>query len=380
MRVEVSQASLHAALQRLSPALSSKPVTPILGSILLWADDDGLSVRGGGGGITVEARLDAASGEAVVHRTGQLLVPSRSLLPVIRCLPPGSVALESVHGPALLIRAGHARYRLSGLDAGQYPYIAVPPHTHELHFTNARLKEIIRRLAFAASSSEARPILTGISCSIDAGSIAFTATDGVRLSSQRISRTPLAETPSALRTAVIPAKPWLDFVNLLDDEGSTAMTLGTASVRFQTNELWLQLALLEGSYPVLDRVAAQECETTITLMAPDLLRALERVTLLAGEHRAVKLASDRDGLAVALTARTEGIGDVEESVPAQSVDGQPLTIAFNGSYLRDFMRAASGSAVTLTFSTPNKPIVIRTTDEPSSLFVLTPIRTAGAAP
>ncbi|QHT63626.1 DNA polymerase III subunit beta [Paenibacillus lycopersici] len=377
MRAELPQAALHAALQRLAPALSAKPAAAGPGDILLRAEADGFALQSGNGGVAVEARLDEASGEAVIHRNGRILIPSRCLVPVIRCLPPGSVMLETVPGPTLAIRAGNALYRISGSGAEHYPDSAAPRQAQTFEFANARLKPLIRRLAFAAASSDARPVLTGISCSVRSDGIALTATDGVRLSSQRIAWVRSGEVSPAARAAVIPAKPWLDFAALLTEEGSTAMMLGASSVQFQTAGMRLQLPLLEGAYPPLGRFSDPECGTSVTVAAADFLRMLERTAALAGETRAVTLATD--GSSMTLAARTEGVGDVVEQVPVQALQGSALTITFNGSYMRDFMRAAEGSAVTLRFSGPLRPIVIRTADEPASLFALTPIRTAGNA-
>lgn len=228
MLARLSQASLAAALQRLSPAISSKPAVPVLGGIRLRADADGFAMTAGSGGVAIETRLDSASGDAVIQRAGQIVIPSRRLLPLVRCLPEGAVSLEASNGPKLTIRAGNACYRLSGMDADLYPDVETPRPAQSLRLPNRALKQLVKRIAFAAADSEARPVLTGICCSIRADGIAFTATDGVRLSSQRLglASTSLPEAASDGRTAVIPAKRLLEFAGTLSDEGFTALILG----------------------------------------------------------------------------------------------------------------------------------------------------------
>ncbi|MBM7566692.1 DNA polymerase III subunit beta [Paenibacillus sacheonensis] len=381
MLVDVQQAALHAALQRLTPAIPAKPAVPILGGIRLRAGADGLWLTAGNGGMTIEARLSAGAGagDTAVRQSGQLVVPARTLLALVRCLPAGSLSLESASSSRLNIRTASAVFRLSAFAAEHYPEPALPEAAHQLRFESSRLKQLVRRLAFAAASSDARPVLTGICCSMTMAGMTFTATDGVRCSMLRLpwKAGDAAATPSS-RTIIIPAHPLLAFVNApkYEDGPATTMTAGSNGVRFECDGVCLQLPLLEGAYPSLDRIASDEPTTFLRLQAVDLLQALERSAAFAGERRLVKLVVHHER--VTLSSHAEGTGDAEEILPFCTVSGMPLQITFNGAYMRDMLQTVSGSLITLSFSDPRKPIVITAPafGEDEWLYVMTPVRTA----
>ena len=63
-----------------------------------------------------------------------------------------------------------------------------------------------------------------------------------------------------------------------------------------------------------------------------------------------------DGLRLA--AGGDDVGSAEEELPCE-LDGAPLTIAFNPGYLLDSLGALHTDRAQLTFTTPNRPALVR---------------------
>ena len=63
-----------------------------------------------------------------------------------------------------------------------------------------------------------------------------------------------------------------------------------------------------------------------------------------------------DGLRLA--AGGDEVGSAEEELPCE-LDGSPLTIAFNPGYLLDALGALHTARAQLTFTTPNRPALMR---------------------
>jgi DNA polymerase-3 subunit beta len=59
------------------------------------------------------------------------------------------------------------------------------------------------------------------------------------------------------------------------------------------------------------------------------------------------------------------VGSAEEELPCE-LDGTPLTIAFNPSYLLDALGALHTSRALLTFTTPNRPALMRPVPPPTA--------------
>ena len=63
-----------------------------------------------------------------------------------------------------------------------------------------------------------------------------------------------------------------------------------------------------------------------------------------------------DGLR--LTAGGDDVGSAEEELPCE-LEGAPLTIAFNPGYLLDSLGVLHVERASLTFTTPNRPALVR---------------------
>ena len=62
--------------------------------------------------------------------------------------------------------------------------------------------------------------------------------------------------------------------------------------------------------------------------------------------------------AVRLSAGADGVGMAEEELEVEFA-GEPLTIAFNPTYLTDGLGSLHSDRVTFGFTTPSKPAVLR---------------------
>jgi DNA polymerase III subunit beta len=68
-----------------------------------------------------------------------------------------------------------------------------------------------------------------------------------------------------------------------------------------------------------------------------------------------------DGLR--LTAGGDDVGSAEEELPCE-LEGAPLTIAFNPGYLLDALGVLHVERARLTFTTPNRPALVRPVPPP----------------
>ena len=73
-----------------------------------------------------------------------------------------TVEIEVENNFQTIIRSGKSEFNLNGLDAEEYPHL---PHIEEeniFKLPTDLLKTLIRQTGFAVSTSETRPILTGV--------------------------------------------------------------------------------------------------------------------------------------------------------------------------------------------------------------------------
>jgi DNA polymerase-3 subunit beta len=88
----------------------------------------------------------------------------------------------------------------------------------------------------------------------------------------------------------------------------------------------------------------------------ELTEAIKRVALVADRGAQVRMEFSRDVLR--LSAGADDVGRAEEDVPVEFA-GEPLTIAFNPTYLTDGLGSLHSERVSFGFTTPSRPAVLR---------------------
>jgi DNA polymerase-3 subunit beta len=94
---------------------------------------------------------------------------------------------------------------------------------------------------------------------------------------------------------------------------------------------------------------------------------------MAEKNNIVKLQLNSENTAQ-LSSKTAEVGDAIEDVSLEEMNGDQLTIFFNGKYMIDIMRAVDSGQVLLRFSGKWNPIIVQPADNLTALYVLTPIR------
>ena len=99
-----------------------------------------------------------------------------------------------------------------------------------------------------------------------------------------------------------------------------------------------------------------EHTATATLGVAELTDAIKRVALVADRGAQVRMEFAGDVLK--LSAGADDVGRAEEDLPV-AFSGEPLTIAFNPTYLTDGLGSLHSERVTFGFTTPSRPAVLR---------------------
>jgi DNA polymerase-3 subunit beta len=370
--IEVSQQSLSVALQHITPVVSTKSVIPFLSGIRLNVDDNGLTLTTANSGVMVQYRIPNDTQDLVIRKNGSVVIPSRYFTDIIRNMPAGIVTINGVQN--VCIQSGKAIYNLNGMNPNEFPHFIKQETYSRLSLPNHDLKQMIKKVIFALSSSEARPVLTGVCCEVNDEHLRIVATDGIRLAAQTTNDYLIEDFQKNINV-IIPGKHLSDYSKMLTDQQSTTfITIGSNIITFNTKNITFQSSLIEGTYPSIDRITPDTFTSEFIADTDILLSALERVTLLSGEGKVVKLIIKTIN-SIDLSSQTAEIGDVNEEIQVDELFGSQVNISFNGKYMIDILRCIDSEKVKVSFSDKWKPIVVQPSDNSGSLFLITPIRT-----
>jgi DNA polymerase-3 subunit beta len=113
--------------------------------------------------------------------------------------------------------------------------------------------------------------------------------------------------------------------------------------------------LLDGEFPKYRSLFPDASSATAVVDSAALTDAVRRVALVASRTSPIRLSFSADG--VALEAGGVDEAEAQESLPA-TFEGEPLTIAFNATYLLDGLGSLDSDEAQLAFTGPTKPAVL----------------------
>jgi DNA polymerase-3 subunit beta len=377
--------SLVEVLTTAGRAVSSRSSASMaLGGLRLETDGNHLGVIGTDLDLTVHA-----STEAIGIEDGVCVAPAKLLADIVRSLEPGAVTVES-EGEKIEIGAARSRFSLRTFPVDDFPSLPEPPQPATF-LPAANLAGALRQVVRAASSDDARPLLTGVLIAPEGNGIRLVATDSYRLAMRDIDGTvAFTDNPQIL----VPARALAELQKLSvlgisakdeaaaraegddptgDSAGPTVgLSVGEHDVTFTAGDVKVSTRLLDGSYPDYRQLIPADYPNRLHVGKDSLLDALRRVRLLVRDNTTPVRLSMRAG-GVDLTVVSQEVGDASETVDAD-FDGTELTIAFNPTYLIDGVEAVSGDEVLLETVDATKPATVRAAEETNFRYLLMPVR------
>jgi DNA polymerase-3 subunit beta len=364
---------------------TKQPSRPILAGVLITGSDDGLAITGFDSDVSAEVQVPAEIASA-----GAVLVSGRLLSEITRSLPAKPVEV-SVEGSRMLLTCGSAKFSLPTMPVEDYPTLPTLPA--ETGVVTADLfTEAVGQVAIAAGRDETISMLTGIRLEIAGEKVVLAATDRFRLAVREL--TWATASPDVEAAVLVPARMLAEAAKAVTSGSEVHLALGTGAAVGEARLLGMRSAgrrsttsLLENEFPKFRQLLPNEHTAMATISVAELTEAIKRVALVGGAQVRMEFGEG----SLRLTAGADGVGSAEEELSVEFA-GEPLTIAFNPTYLTDGLGSLHSDRVTFGFTTSSKPAVLRpagaTSDEYSGpgpfpagateyVYLLMPVRLPG---
>jgi len=353
MKFRVERDVLADAAAWVARSLPARPPVPVLGGVLVeavgGADGDRLVVSGFDYETSARVELSATIGDP-----GRVLVSGRLLADITRALPSKPVDLV-VDGSRATINCGSSRFSLPTMPVEDYPQLPAMPQLAGTVPAD-RLAEAVGQVAVAAGRDDTLPMLTGVRLEIDGTRLTLAATDRFRLAVRELDWTP--EDPEQSTAVLIPARTLAEVAKTLGGSGtiSLALSAGDGMLGVSGGGRRATTRLLDAEFPRFRQLIPAEHTSAAVLEVAGLVEAIKRVALVTDRVAQVRMEFGEDGLRLA--AGGDDVGSAEEELTCE-FEGEPLTIAFNPGYLLDALGALHTERAQLTFTTPNRPALVR---------------------
>src|ERR1700687_5367525 len=337
MKLTAEREKLLAPLQAVIGVVERRQTMPVLANVLLGVRQGQLSIAA----TDLEVEL-VASTEVVVQDAGDITVPGRKLLDILRAFPEKPAVSMTVEGEKVVIKAGRSRFSLSTLPAAEFPVIDDINSQQTVRLPRKELLRLLEKTHFSMAQQDVRYYLNGMLLEIDGQLLRAVATDGHRLA---LCETELAAKAKNSQQVIVPRKGVLELQRVLTDEGVAELAIGTNHVRAQIGDVRFTSKLIDGRFPEYSRVIPAAPANAIRADRDILRQALHGAGSPATEKDRGRRVTVKKNV-VTVQAHNPEQEEAEEEIEV-AYDGSDLEVGFNVNYLLDALAAIDGQEVEL---------------------------------
>lgn len=365
MKFTINRDAFLKPLQVVSGAVERRHTIPILSNILIQASSSSVRLTGTDLEVELVSSCEIEGGEE-----GEVTVPAKKLVDIIRSLPDGAAVEFSASADKATIRSGRSKFTLATLPAQDFPNIDDWDSDIQLVTSQSVLKDLMDRTHFSMANQDVRYYLNGMLFETDANTLRTVATDGHRLA---MSSCDIGQPNLAARQVIVPRKGVMELLRLLDDvDNEVKVSIGNNHIRIETNGIGFTSKLVDGRFPDYRRVLPSGGDKIVVAERDVLKHACSRASILSNEkYRGVRISLSSGEMC--LTANNPEQETAEEVLEVE-YQGEPLEIGFNVSYLIDVLNTIQGDKVKLTLSSSDASGLIEDNADDSSLYVVMPMR------
>jgi DNA polymerase-3 subunit beta len=339
---------------------------PVLSGVRMEVAGDTLTITGTDLELTIRLTVEVGG-----ERDGAAVVPARLVGDIVKALPAGAVEVdlpESGDGSSeMSISAGRSQFSVRPLSLDDYPSQS-EPDAEAVTLPAADMADALRQVVRAASTDDARAVLTGVLLAAEDDGLRMVATDSYRLAVRDL---PESSMLGSGQKVLIPGRALSELQRLMGNEETLTVRLGEREATFEAGSTRLSTQLIEGEFPNYRNLLPSSYPNLLTISKPAMIEAIRRVKILAQDSTPVRMTLG--GPTVQLTAITQDVGNAVEEIDAV-YDGVEMTVAFNPDYLLAGIDAIDADDVTLATMDPMKPAVLRGAGQDDYLYLLMPVR------
>jgi DNA polymerase-3 subunit beta len=221
---------------------------------------------------------------------------------------------------------------------------------------------------FAASSDDARPVLTGLFLHTTNGKLYAVATDSYRLAEKMIGK---EEKELSL---LIPASSLQDVLRVMRDDSITvSVNYDEQQARFSVGSVELVTRLIEGNYPDYRKLLPNEYTTTAVLNRSDLQEITKVSSLFAREAAGgVTVTIEEEKKQVSIRSIASQVGE-NNAVAEAEITGDAV-ITMNSRYILDALGAFESAKIQVNVNGKLDPCVLTDPENDDYLHVVMPVK------
>ena len=380
MRFTIKREEFLKGLSTASRAIASNVALAVLANLKIELDENGLFITGSNSDLTIKTLVPYKSDDVEVirnYKEGGALIQAKILTEAVRRMESEEVTLDVVDSTIATLSDSRSNYRLNCIRVEEYPDIDLEANGTELVLSKDDFNALVSQTAFAASVKDQRPILTAIHLAAGDGILAQPGIlVAVASDASRVAYKQIKIDPEVRFVANVPAKFMTEVNRLAEGCETLNVSFGDKKALFAVGRSIIATRLIAGDYPKVESVLRQATSYRLEINASELLKSIDRVTILSEERQNPVTMNINDEF-VEITARSSKVGSATERIDVFKYEGQNISRTFNSEFVAGALKALNAEDVTFDFPSDEKrAFVIKNVSDDSTIQVVSAMRSA----
>jgi len=352
MKIKVPSAELNRIMKTVVQCISPKDMK--LGNIQLTYDNNLLAIRGTNGSFSAVMSTPLLGGD------GESFCVDGTLFARVCAMCSGDIEISTDEKNCTIKGNGRTRMPIVNMTIPDYKRVTGTRTDISAQNFNACYNSV----AYAVSTDQARPVLTGILMEASDNELRMVALDGFQMAIAT------ADSKEGDFKTVIPGT----FMKLISQSifpnDTIKLTVGKGKVQAETDGMLISCGLLMEEYPDYNRIFPKEFYTECLVNVDALRNALKSGSVVNTQNNLIRMDICADKMV--LMSNSEE-ADYQAEIDCQ-VQGDGLAIAFNQKYLMNTINSINADNAVFKFISPVSPCIVCGQGE-SSIHLLLPVRT-----
>ena len=374
MKFTIKKEILLDALVKVSKAISTKNLIPVLAGIKFELKKKKLTLTASDNDITIQTTIESVNDEDFrIENEGSIIIQGKYILDIVRKLPDEYINIEVIDELKILIYTDKSEFNLNGISESEYPNIGLEESKKKIDIKAGLFKNIVYQTAFATSNEESKPVLTGINFNIVGDILECNSTDSYRLARKVVT---LEKESEESYNIVIPSHNIVEFSRIVgDDDNDVELHIFNNKILFKTGSLKFESRLINGTYPNTSNLLPDDSLLVVSTKLNDFYDVIDRVSILTSDKEKNIVTLETNGNTLILKSSSVEIGRVEEKMTISKNADEDIKISFSAKYMMEALKSFSTETVDLHFVGEIKPILIKSQEDETLTQLVLPIRT-----
>ncbi len=373
MKITCTKENLSKALSMVGGIANKNVNLPILGNVLIKADDQQMEIIATNLELAIVAHV-----RSKVDEPGSFTVPSKTLSEFVNLLSDEKIEME-LKDNELLITCGRSSTKIKGTPADEFPIIPSVDSGNGFLFNAEQLKTGLGQTVSSLAKSEIRPELAGMYFGFNTpyyNGLIIAATDSYRLAEKKIK----IQQGEGEFKLIVPGRTAQEIIHILsladndEKEQNVRMLVGENQVAMHYGNIQLVSRLVEGNYPDYAQIIPKEFKTSAVFDTTKMSKEIKMASLFTtiGVNAISCVINSKDGV-VKLSSTSSQTGEYNSEIGAE-INGDDNLIMLNHRYVLDGLNNIKSETSSLKMINADSPCLFVPTNDDTFVYIVMPIR------